>query len=146
MSAARGAYLARSELALGRVDRPAVTIVGVEGEYAVAHTKITAEWLHDRFDTASSPVAASTWFVQGMHTLSPRWFVAARREATSSPVRGMGAFFARQPDLNSAEATIGLRATPELTLRSGWAARQFYGDQRWRHHAGVSAVWNWRWR
>jgi len=145
-SFSRGAYATPAELKRPASSAPMMTLAGVEGEYAVRYTKVTGEWLHSRFDTASTPADASTWFIQGVQTLSPRWYVAARREATAAPARGTGPFFARQPDFNSAEATVGFRLTPDITLRSGWAASQFYGSPVWKHHVGVGAVWNWRWR
>ena len=37
------------------------------------------------FETSTVPAIAYEWFVQGIQTLSPRWFVAARQEGTSAP-------------------------------------------------------------
>jgi hypothetical protein len=145
-SFSRGAYATRDELTAPSSSSRMLTLGGVEGEYAFRYTKISGEWLRSRFETATSTAGASTWFIQGTQSLSARWFVAARREAVSAPAVGTSPFFARQPDLNSAEATVGYRLTPEVTLRTGWAASQFYGSPVWVHHAGVSAVWNWRWR
>ena len=102
--------------------------------------------IHATFETSAGSESANTWFVQGMHTLSPRWYVAARREATKSPLRGAGIVFAAHQNLESAEATIGFRLTPTLTFKGGWSASRSYGATDWTHHAGIGLVWNQRWR
>jgi hypothetical protein len=147
VSLSRGAYLTREEFTLTPARSPLMTMAGLEGEYAFRYTRISGEWLHDRFETAMAPANASTWFVQGVQTLSARWFAAARREQTAAPISGSGAFyFGLQPHLNSAEADVGFRVTPDVTLRGGWSALQFYGSPTWTQRADMSVVWSWRLR
>src|SRR5262249_37334308 len=122
-----------------------LTLVAFEGEYAFGYTKLSGEWIHDRFATSTAPMAASAWYLQGTHTISPRWFVAGRLEHTSSPVRGAGAYFASQPTFGATETTIGVRLTPEFTVRGAWASSRFYGTPTWTNQAGASLVWNRRW-
>jgi hypothetical protein len=146
LSFAHGAYLTSSELARPTAGDRQMTMIGVEGEYAVAYTKISGELLRDTFETTGDPAIAYEWFVQGMQTLSPRWFIAGRHEGTSAPVRGNGAFYRLQPTLKIVEATAGFRVTPEVTLRGSFFTREFYGRTTWDRQAGVQAVWTRRWR
>jgi hypothetical protein len=80
-----------------------------------------------------------------MQTLSPRWFVAARHEGTSSPVRGVGGALAAQPRLAIVEATAGFRVTTEITIRGSYLARVFYGRTSWDRQGGAQLVWARRW-
>ena len=145
VSMAHGAYLTSAEIPQPNAGDRHVTMFGVEGEYAFGYTKLSGEWIRDRFDTSTTPVDAHTWFIQGMHTISPRWYVAGRREATYAPARFTGDILAAQPDLNSAELTVGYRATPEITVKGSWASSRFYGASEWVQHAGFGVVWNRRW-
>jgi len=144
VSFAHGAYLTQSELIRSTSDRQ-MTMVGVEGEYAFGYTKLSGEMIRDSFETAGDPAAAYEWFVQGTHTLSPRWFVAGRHEGTSAPARGNAAFYRGQPTLKIVEATLGYRVTPEITLRGSYFTRQFYGRTTWDRQGGAQIVWTRRW-
>ena len=139
VSFARGQY-ATSDESSGPVDRT-LTLVGVEGEYAFNHTKVSGEFVADGFSTSGGTARSYTWFVQGMQTLTPRWFVAAREEGTSAPPLGARA----RTDFENIEATAGFRVTPELTLRSSYYRRHLYIPATWDHQAGVSVVWAHRW-
>jgi hypothetical protein len=91
------------------------------------------------------PPAAYEWFVQGTHTLSPRWFVAARREGTSAPPLVNGIIIGSRTELSAFEATAGFRVSPDVTLRSSYTARKSFGASTWTDQAGVSVVWARRW-
>jgi hypothetical protein len=145
VSVAHGAYLTPAELTAPATGDRTVTMAGVEAEFAFGHTKLGGEWVRDRLTTSSSPAMSTEWFAQGMQTLSPRWFVAGRRERTASPVNTGGGFFAAQPYFDAAELTAGFRACREVTVRAGWTASRFYGQQTWKQQAGVSVVWARRW-
>jgi len=145
MSFAYGAYLTSRELTTPNAADRDMTMVGVEGEYAAGYTKVSGEVLRDAFDTAGDSAIAYEWFVQGTHTLAPRWFVAARHEGTSAPVRGNGAFYRAQPTLKIVEATVGYRVTPEVTMRGSYFTREFYGRTTWDRQAGAQIVWTRRW-
>lgn len=142
---AHGAYLTQTELNGRAPDDRQMTMVGVEGEYAFGYTKISGELLRDTFETTGDPAIAYEWFVQGMQTLTPRWFAAGRHEGTSSPVRGSGAFFASQPTLKVVEATLGFRVTPDVTLRGSYFTREFYGRSTWDRQGGAQIVWTHKW-
>jgi hypothetical protein len=148
MSVAHGAYLTASEFApaLPQVDRR-MTLVGFEGEYAFRYTKLTGEVVHDTFATITSgDVGATTWFVQGLQTLTPRWYVAGRHEGTSSSVVDRGAVFGAQPTMMSNELTAGFRVNRDILLKASYYTRRPYGRVGdWDHQAGVQAVWDHRW-
>jgi len=145
-SFARGTILTDEELPIVATsgDRD-VTMFGVEGEYAFRFTKLSGEVVRDAFTIPNRSDTAYTWFIQGRQTLSARWFVAGRHEGTSAPVAATGIFFAAQPDLKVGEATVGFRATHEMTLRASYYARKAYGRTTFDHQAAVSAVWYRRW-
>ncbi len=144
MAFARGAYLTREELTAAGSDDRQMTMISVEAEYAFGHTKLSGELLRDRFDTSSS-VTAYEWFVQGSQTLTPRWFVAARHEGTSAPVRTNSAALQAQPRLKAVEGALGFRVTPEITIRGSYYTRLSYGRTRWDRQGGAQLVWSRRW-
>jgi hypothetical protein len=140
VSFARGLDATADETTNTAVERR-LTLVGVEGEYAFGYTKFSGEFIGDRFTTTGGTAVAYTWFVQGTHTLAPRWFVAARHEGTSA------APFGARPrtSFKTLEATVGFRATADITLRGSYFQREFYGLSTWDNQAGVSIVWAHRW-
>lgn len=143
ISVAHGAYATDGEVTpAASADREA-TIVGGEGEFAVAYTNLRGEVLHTTYDVANGTVGATEWFVEGLQTLTPRWFGAARVEHVSGPPTTLGATV--RTDLDMVEATAGFRLTPEITLRSSYYTRRFYAAPSWDHQVGVSIVWAKRW-
>jgi hypothetical protein len=145
VSFAHGAYLRSRELSSKGLNDRQMTMVGVEGEYAFGYTKLSGELLRDRFDTAAATATAYEWFIQGTQTLSPRWFVAARHEGTSPPVRTNVPSFKAQPQLRIVEATLGFRITREIMVRGSYFTRLFYGRTTWDRQAGAQLVWSRRW-
>jgi len=147
VSFAHGAYLTSSEFTppVPQVDQT-VTLTGFEGEYAFRYTKIAGEVVHDTFSTRSGNVGATTWFVQAMQTLAPRWYVAGRHEGTSSPIVATGAFFGAEPTMLGNELTAGFRVNRDILLKGSYYTRRPYGRVgSWDHQAGVQLVWNHRW-
>ena len=122
-----------------------VFIVGGEGEYAFGYTKISGEFLRNRFERAVGQAVAYEWFVQGIQTLSPRWFVAGRHEGTQAPPLISGTVIGRTTHFAAGEATVGYRLTRDVTLRSSYYARKPYGLPAWDNQVGVSAVWARKW-
>ncbi|MGH9256569.1 MAG: hypothetical protein ACRD3C_18570 [Vicinamibacterales bacterium] len=119
------------------------TIITVESEFSVAHTKLAGEWVRDLIDTSTGEHVASGWFVQGQQTLAPRWFVAGRVERLSSPL--VTPLVVQQQRLAGVEEVLGFRLTPEITLRLGHRARRGFGRPGYDHQAAVSIVWWRRW-
>ena len=145
VSFARGAYLTSGELAVpGGGDRRA-TMAGIEGEYSVRYTKLSGELVSDRFETPAGTQAGYEWFIQGMQTVSPRWFVSGRHEGTSSPVQTSVPAFRDQPRTKMLEGTVGYRLTSELMLRASYQGRLNYGRTTWDKQYGAQAVWTRRW-
>ena len=141
-----GAFLTSGELPAGAApgDRT-LTMAGIEGEYAVGHTKVSGEMLHDSFTLPGQTVGATEWFLQATETLTPRWFLSGRHEGSTSPVVGSGSSFAVQPSTYTNEVTVGYRATRDITVKAGYFARQPYGRLDWDHQATVQAVFQHRW-
>ena len=144
VSVARGEYLTAEELTPAASSGRELTMVGIEGEYAFGYTKISGEMIRDAFATTGDTAIARAWFVQGIQTLSPRWFVAARQEGTAAPILATGAAFAARSTLQTAEATLGFRITPDITVHGGYFGRKFYRPA-WDHQIGASIVWARRW-
>jgi hypothetical protein len=145
VSVAHGVYATREEIRTPVSRGRRMTMAGGEGEWAFGGTKVGAEILRTAFETTASQAIAYEWFVQGTHTLSPRWFVAARREGTSAPPLVKGLVIGTRPSVAAFEATAGFRVSPDVTLRSGYYGRRPYGVSTWRDQVGVSVVWARRW-
>jgi hypothetical protein len=144
-SITRGGWQHAGESPAVTEDRSA-TIVAIESEFSYRYTKVSGEWVRDTIETATGPMTPSGWFVQGQQTLSPRWFVAGRAERTDAPalVAATGALEERH--FTGFETIVGYRLTPELTLRGGHRAREFFGSPTFDHAAVASIVWGRRWR
>jgi hypothetical protein len=144
-SFAHGLYATSGEITLPASPGRAMTMAGAEGEWAFGGTKVSGELLRTAFETAASTSVAYEWFVQGQQTLSPRWFVAVRREGTSAPPLISGTSIGSRTNLDVFEATAGFRVTRDVTLRGSYYARRSYGASTWTDQAGVSVVWAHRW-
>jgi hypothetical protein len=117
-----------------------------EGEWAFGGTKIVGEILRTAFETIADRAVAYEWFVQGVHTLSPRWFVAARHEGTSAPPLINGTIIGARTRLAAFEATAGFRVSPDVTLRGSYTSRKSFGASTWTDQVGGSVVWApWWW-
>jgi hypothetical protein len=124
-------------------DEAAATVFNVEGEYAVGFTRVTGEWIVDRFETASDPAISRGYTVLAVRTLSPRVFVAGRTSRVSTPVYTPAGRVRRSAV--GADATLGYRVTPEVTLRAGYQGVRGYGVPDWEHAVATSIVWSKRW-
>jgi hypothetical protein len=144
-SFAHGLYATPEEITVPVPEGRTMTMAGGEGEWAFGGTKISGEILRTGFERLGGTAVAYEWFLQGQHTLSPRWFVAARREGTSAPPLIKGIVVGSRTDLEIFEATAGFRVTRDVTLRSSYYTRRFYGATTWTNQVGFSAVWAQRW-
>jgi hypothetical protein len=145
VSVAHGVYATREEIRTPASRGRRMTMAGGEGEWAFGGTKVGGEILRTAFETMANRATAYEWFVQGTQTLSPRWFVAARREGTSAPPLVTGIVIGTRPKVAAFEANAGFRVSPDVTLRGGYYARKSFGASTWRDQAGVSVVWARRW-
>jgi hypothetical protein len=144
-SMAHGLYATTEEIRPPAPRGRSSTILAGEGEWAFGGSKITAEIVRTALETSADTAIAYEWFVQGMQTLSPRWFVGARREGTSAPPLMTGIVIGARPRLAVFEGTAGFRVTPDVTLRGSYYTRRSYGAPTWLHQAGASVVWSHRW-
>jgi hypothetical protein len=122
-----------------------MTMAGGEAEWAFSGTKISGELLRTAFETVAGTSIAYEGFVQGIQTLSPRWFVAARRETASAPPLVSGIVVGTRTSLDVFEATAGFRITPDVTARGSYVRRRSYGVTAWADQAGASIVWARKW-
>jgi hypothetical protein len=119
------------------------TVFNLEGEYVIGYTRVAGEWIRDSFETATTPAVARGLLLEAVRTISPRWYAAARTTHTSTPVFASGARTRRSS--RAAEATIGYRVSPEITLKAGYQGSRTYTGQQWTHAAAVSFVVFKRW-
>jgi hypothetical protein len=118
-------------------------VFNLEAEYAVNHTRLSGEWVVDRFGTVPGPATARSFYVQGVQTITPRLFAAGR----ITHVRTPPVFPAPQESLDwtTAELSAGYRVTREWTVRGGYYRQRPYRAPRWTNQAEVSVVWARRW-
>jgi hypothetical protein len=140
-SVTRGGWMSAGESPTTTGTRDA-TVATIESELSFRHTSVAGEWVHDALDTSLGHRAASGWYVQGVQTLAPRWFVAARVERinTTLPLA-----VPAQQRFNGSEQTIGFRLTPEITLRASHRLIERFGTNEFGHTGAVSIVWYRRW-
>jgi hypothetical protein len=139
---ATGVYAGANEFtALSASDRH-LDMVSLEGEYAFRYTKLTGEFTHDTIETGAGQSVANEWFLQGVQTLSPRWFVAARHEGANAPPRSVDK---PAPTLRVSEVTGGFRLSTDLTVRTAVLRRKTYFSPVNDWQVGVSLVWARRW-
>jgi hypothetical protein len=119
------------------------TVFNIEGEYAIGYTRISGEWIVDRFDTSISPAVARGFNLQAVRTLTPKWFAAGRAVRASSPV--LAGFNPGRRTATSAEANLGYRLTTNFTLRGGYQGSSSLYNPKWEHALAVSTVWSQRW-
>jgi hypothetical protein len=144
-SVAHGLYATSDEIRSAASGGRSMTMTGGEGEWAFSGTKISGEILRTAFETFAGTSIAYEGFVQGIQTLSARWFVAARREGASAPPLINGIVVGTRTSLGVFEATAGFRITPDVTLRGSYVKRRSYGATAWADQAGASVVWAQRW-
>lgn len=118
-------------------------MVSVEGEFAFGYTKLTGEVTRDTMTTGKADVHATQWFVQGIHTLAPRWFVAGRLEGANAPP---SLFLGAHPTLRTSEATVGYRISNAFLLKNGVTSRKTYYAARADHQYSAALVWSRRLR
>ncbi len=115
----------------------------LEGEYAFGYTRLSGEWVRNRFDAASGDAIARGYFVQAVQTLTPRLFATVRTVGASTPVlpRNEGA----RKTMTTTEVTAGYRLGRTIALRAGYFTSRRFGADRRTHSAVASVVWAQRW-
>jgi hypothetical protein len=121
-------------------DRQA-TMIQVEGEWSFGYTRIVGELVRSVFETSRADARAMGGWIEATQTLSPRVFVAGRFDSQRLDYqRPVFQDFAYQR-YNRVEAVLGLRLTPDVTLRGGYLAREGYVVSHWDDQAIGSIVW-----
>ena len=137
---AHGGYVAAGESGSWGADR-AATLAQVEAEWAFGYTRLAGEWVRNVMETAWEDAVAQGGWIEATQTLTPRLFVAARGDAQRySYDYGYGSRLSE--DYKRFEAVLGLRLTPDLTLRGGYLTRKGYVVSHWDDQAVVSIVWH----
>jgi hypothetical protein len=139
---ATGVYATPNEFTRAPSTDRHLDMVSFEGEYAFGYTKLTGEFTHDTIETGAGRAVATEWFLQGVQTLSPRWFVAARHEGANAPPRSADK---PAPTLRVSEATGGFRLSTDFTVRTAVLRRKTYFSPLNDWQVGVSLVWARRW-
>lgn len=141
---AHGGYLAASER-VGTAgpytgDRDA-TLLQLEAEWSFGHTRMAAEWVRNVMETSWDDAVASGGWVEATQTLTPRLFLAARADAQEyryERIRGAS----ESQTYRRFEAVLGVRVTPDLTLRGGYLGREGYVVSHWDDQVVMSIVWH----
>lgn len=134
---ARGGY----RKAAPGVSQATATVLNLEGEYTINHTRLSGEWVRNHFSSPGSSSIARAFYAQAVHTITPRLFGAARIARIDPPVLPDGS----ETDRRIAEFTAGYRLTREWTLRGGYLRQRDYRGRAWDNQAAVSVVWAKRW-
>jgi hypothetical protein len=121
-------------------DREA-TMIQFEGEWSFGHTRIVGEWVRSVLETSREDARAQGGWVEATQTMSPRVFLAGRfdyqRFDYQRPVVGDMQY----QRYTRVEGILGIRLTPDLTLRAGYLAREGYVVSHWDDQFIGSVVW-----
>ena len=115
----------------------------LEGEYAFGYTRLSGEWVRNRFEAASGNAVARGYFVQAVQTLTPRLFAAVRTVGASAPVLPRTAGV--RQTMRTTEVTAGYRLARTVAVRAGYFTSRRFGSERRTHSAVASVVWARRW-
>jgi hypothetical protein len=126
------------------------TVFNLEAEYAFNQTRLSGEWVMDRFAITSGHVTARSFYLQGVQTITPRLFGAARVAHVLTPPIIFGT---ERPTTTymTTELTAGYRVTRDFTVRGGYYGLRPYSNaaaglpSEWDNRAAVSVVWARRW-
>jgi hypothetical protein len=135
-----GAAVARGDYRSAGDD---ATVVTVEGEFAYGFTRVSGEWIVDRFDSAPTPAVARGYTLLAVRTLSPRVFAALRTSRVGAPVLSPAGRI--RTSATAADGTLGYRLSREITLRAAYHAFRPYAADEWQHALAMSVVWGKRW-
>ena len=110
---------------------------------AIAYTRLSGEWVRDSFENDGSPAVSRGFYVQGVQTITPRIFTAARFTRVSAPV--LVSTTVARSTRKALELSGGYRITPQITVKAGYEGGQRFNVTDWTHAAVASVVWSRRW-
>jgi hypothetical protein len=120
-----------------------VAVFNLEAEYAFGHTRLSGEWVRNRFESTLGSAVARGYFAQAVHAFGPRVFGTVRVVGASSPAY-TGAVRVRRT-MTTAELSLGYRLDRDFTLRAGYYKSRRYGATDASHTAVASLTWARRW-
>ena len=118
------------------------TVFNVEAEYSIGYTRLSGEWVRNRFDAPSGNAVARGYFVQAVQTLTPRLFATVRAVGATAPALTAGVQV--QTSMTTTELTAGYRVGRDVAVRAGYFTSRRYAAAR-THSAIASVVWAHRW-
>jgi hypothetical protein len=129
---------------VGTVPEASATVFNLEAEYAINHTRLSGEWVRNRFGTSLGPTTARAYYLQAVQTITPRIFGAGRIARVNTPPL-FPPLIPATIDWTTAELTAGFRVTREWTVRGGLYRQRPYRSKTWDNQGAVSLVWARRW-
>jgi hypothetical protein len=121
-------------------DRDAL-MIQFEGEWSFGYTRIVGEWVRSVFETSRADARAMGGWIEATQTLSPRVFVAGRFDSQHFDYQRPVIQDFQSQRYTRVEAILGVRLTPDLTLRGGYLARDGYVVSHWDDQLIGSVVW-----
>ena len=118
---------------------PAPRSSTLEGEYAFNQTRLSGEWVTDRFGTTPGPSIARSFYLQGVQTITPRLFGAAR-VARAEPPPLFVSGISRPPHDRGAHRGLPADAGMDGARRILTASAAIL-EPNWDNQAAVSIVW-----
>jgi hypothetical protein len=137
---AQGAYASVEEFTNRPPDDRDATMVQVEGEWSFGYTRIVGEWVKSVFQTTRADSKTQGYWFEATQTLSPRLFVAGRFDYQHYDYQRPNLRFERQT-YERLEGVLGVRLSPDVTLRGGYMGRHGYVVTHWDDQWIASAVW-----
>jgi hypothetical protein len=137
-----GDYAASSEVRYPLKGNREARLAQVEGEWSFGYTRIAGEWLWTTRETAIPEDArADGGWIEAVRTLSPRWFTAIRFDHQTTEWTNQADGAAKSEPYQRLETTLGLRLSPDLTLRASYLTRKGYVVFFWDDQFLASIVW-----
>jgi hypothetical protein len=141
-SGAWGSYASSREVRSPLKGNREARLAQIEGEWSFGYTRIAGEWLWTERETALPDDAdVDGGWIEAVQTLSPRWFTAARFDHQSTAWTNPSDGAAKKEPYQRLETTIGLRLSPEVTLRASYMTRNGYVVNFWDDQFLASIVW-----
>ena len=138
---AYGPYAAATEVRdPSRGDRTA-SLVQLEGEWSFDYTRLAGEWIWSRRELAHTRARVNGGWIEGTQTLGPRLFAALRYDEQWTHWITSPDLTAREAPYRRVEAAIGLRITPEITVRGSFMTRKGYVVGFWDDQFLASIVY-----
>jgi hypothetical protein len=137
-----GSYASSREVRSPLKGNREATLAQVEGEWSFGYTRIAGEWLWTERETAVPDNAdADGGWIEAVQTLSPRWFTAVRFDHQSIAWTNQADGAAKKERYARVESAIGLRVSPDVTLRASYLTRKGYVVFFWDDQFLASVVW-----